>query len=115
MTTNGDQVRDHLGERGFRYWRLMGTDAQFCGRLAADMSRDELLAFIGWTLKGFWTWRHAYLIRTDRRYKQGFGTTTETVTKAMKADDKPLPTAWLGANERMCNVVGNNRDSREAK
>ena len=112
--TNGNQVRDHLGERGFRYWRLMGTDAQFCGRLAADMSRDELLAFVGWTLKGFWTWRHAYLIRTDRRYKSSvLGASAERVTAEMKADDKPLPKQWLGANETMTQVIGNHTDRRE--
>ena len=111
--SNG-QIRESLGDAAFSALRAKAGDVRFCGRHAVDMDRDEALAMIAWMEQQVRTWRHAYLIRTDRRYKSSvLGASGKRVTKEIA--DKPLPSKWLGANERMCAVIGPSRDSREAR
>lgn len=41
----------------FDYWRREGANARIFGRRVSDMSRDELLAALGWLLRSRDVWR----------------------------------------------------------
>lgn len=56
-------VKQFLGHERFEAWRGEGAGTTFCGKRAAEMSRDELLAAIGWSRKSRDWWREFAMAR----------------------------------------------------
>jgi hypothetical protein len=89
-----NDVESTLGARGFGYWRLMGGDALFCGKLASEMDRDELLCRCRLA--------HVGVLRVEARVSgsqqtsatRGSYVPAGTVTELLK-DKPPQKTLWL--------------------
>ncbi len=86
----------------FDYWRHKGANARFDGRRPAQMSRDELLAVVGWMSESRNLWREGLLRKVDKRYlhcKVAKRVTGKKGPKSLRGQK------WLGADEKMSRVL----------